>query len=69
MGLSVQFDAANTIKTSVDTAKIELAALGDLTDVDLANVQDGDLLMYDASRNVWVAGTTPESAIIDGGTF
>lgn len=43
--------------------------LFDLTDVDLINISNGDILVYDASTQKIISSNTFNISIIDGGTF
>jgi hypothetical protein len=46
-----------------------LKNLGDLSDVDLTNLEDGSLLIYSTSTQKFVASRILEKQEIDGGEF
>lgn len=43
--------------------------IGDLTDVDLSGLKDGDILEFDFATGKFVVSTNPRRLTIAGGTF
>lgn len=62
-----------TIKDQNDlrirTSSFQSRRLGDLTDVDLTTLQDGSVLVYNASTTKFETTITLEKQIINGGNF
>lgn len=62
-----------TIKDQNDlrirTSSFQLRRLGDLTDVDTTNLQDGSVLVYNSSTTKFETTITLEKQIINGGNF
>jgi hypothetical protein len=62
-----------TIKDQNDlrirTSSFQSRRLGDLTDVDTTNLQDGSVLVYNASTTKFETTITLEKQIINGGNF
>lgn len=62
-----------TIKDQNDlrirTSSFQSRRLGDLTDVDTTNLQDGSVLVYNSSTTKFEATITLEKQIINGGNF
>jgi hypothetical protein len=56
-------------KVLINQSGIIFRSLGDLTDVDISNKQDGSLLIYDEETGKFVASTILEKQIINGGHF
>lgn len=67
--INVRIGSQETLRTSIGTVKVELASLDQLTDVEILDPIDGDVLVYDAMNGKWVAGPSPVDDVIDGGTF
>lgn len=44
-------------------------SISTMTDVDLANVKDGSLLIYSTNVNKWQAGNTLNNQILEAGQF
>ena len=62
-----------TIKDQNDlrirTSSLQSRRLGDLTDVDTTNLQDGSVLVYNSSTTKFETTITLEKQIINGGNF
>ena len=62
-----------TIKDQTDlrirTSSFQSIRLGDLTDVDTTNLQDGSVLVYNSSTTKFETTITLEKQIINGGNF
>jgi len=62
-----------TIKDQNDlrirTSSFQSRRLGDLTDVDTTNLQDGSVLVYNTSTTKFETTITLEKQIINGGNF
>mgnify|MGYP000055166314 FL=1 len=62
-----------TIKDQNDlrirTSSFQSRRLGDLTDVDTTNLQDGSVLVYNSSTTKFETTITLEKQIINGGNF
>ena len=62
-----------TIKDQNDlrirTSSFQSRRLGDLTDVDTTNLQDGSVPVYNSSTTKFEATITLEKQIINGGNF
>jgi len=62
-----------TIKDQQDlrirTSSFQSRRLGDLTDVDTTNLQDGSVLVYNSATTKFETTITLEKQIINGGNF
>jgi hypothetical protein len=62
-----------TIKDQNDlrirTSSFQSRRLGDLTDVDTTNLQDGSVLVYNSATTKFETTITLEKQIINGGNF
>ena len=53
----------------IRTSSFQSRRLGDLTDVDTTNLQDGSVLVYNSSTTKFETTITLEKQIINGGNF
>jgi hypothetical protein len=56
-------------KILINQSETTLKNIGDLSDVDLTNLEDGSLLIYNLSTQKFVASRILEKQEIDGGEF
>lgn len=49
----------------IDTSR----AIGDLTDVDVTNLQNGSILVYSVGNNMWTSTTTLSAQNMEGGEY
>ena len=53
----------------INQSDLSIKNLGDIADVDLTNLEDGSLLIYDIVTHKFVASRLLEKQEIDGGEF
>lgn len=65
----VQNPTSTTVITSASSAPPSVGNLTTSTDVDITNLQDGGILVYNSSTNKWTASNLLEKQIFEAGQY